>query len=294
MKKPLQLLLGLSLCFTAVYAQPVWKITKDDASIYLGGTIHVLRAKDFPLPPEFDTAFAAATKVYFETDFARVRSPEMQQIVMEQGTFTDGSTLESTLSASAWEQVKAYASSRALPLEQVSRMKPWFLSLMMAVIEMQKLGISQEGVDAHYFDRLAREGKTAGELESFEDQVKFITTMGAGHESEMLQQSIEDLNELPALLESMIQTWRQGDMTKLDRVMLEDMRTKHPKIYESLLVERNRNWMPRIEALFRTPEVEFVLVGAAHLAGRDGLLAQLKARGYAIEQLKAPVAAAQN
>ncbi len=56
-------------------------------------------------------------------------------------------------------------------------------------------------------------------------------------------------------------------------------------MYQRLLVERNKNWMPKIEALFTRRGRALVVVGAAHLVGPDGLLAMLRSKGYIVEQL---------
>ena len=58
-----------------------------------------------------------------------------------------------------------------------------------------------------------------------------------------------------------------------------------PDIYQSLLVDRNNNWLPQIEAMFDSKDTEFVLVGALHLVGKDGLLQRLEAAGYKVTQL---------
>jgi uncharacterized protein YbaP (TraB family) len=69
------------------------------------------------------------------------------------------------------------------------------------------------------------------------------------------------------------------------------MQRDYPRIYQSLLVERNNNWMPRIKKLLQHPEPKLILVGALHLAGPDGLLAILAGNGYQLEQLSIQPAA---
>jgi uncharacterized protein YbaP (TraB family) len=265
----------------------VWKITKGGATVYLGGTCHVLRASDFPLPTEFDVAFDASSKLFFETDLARLQSAEMQEIVMKRGFFTDGTTLKSVLTPEAWAQVSGYATRAGLPLAQVMRMRPWFFTVMITMLELQKIGVSAEGVDAHYFKKAAVAGKATGELESFEDHVNFLVNLGAGHESEMISNSITELEELPEQIGKLLAAWKSGDLPQLDEHLLKEMREKYPAIFQALLVDRNRNWQPTIERLFTTPETEFVLVGAGHLAGAEGLIAVLKQNGYTVQQLQA-------
>ena len=73
-------------------------------------------------------------------------------------------------------------------------------------------------------------------------------------------------------------------MTRV-RYGVESARVGQRTDYDRLLIERNRTWLPKIEALFARPRPAFVVVGAAHLVGPDGLLQMLKAKGYKVEQL---------
>lgn len=277
------------LCANAARAQTsVWKVTRNGKTLYVGGTLHLLREADFPLPPEFDTAFAASAKLVFETDISRVQSPEMAGIIAAEGMFADGSTLDRVVTPKAWKAVQDYCAKSGAPLDQMKAMKPWLFTMMIAVLELQKIGVSTGGVDLHYFNRAASSGKTTGELETFERHLRYLTSLGAGKESEMIEKSIEDLEELPTMIDRIIAAWRKGDQKQIDEFLLADMRKKYPGIYKSLLTSRNAEWAPKIDALLNTPEVEFILVGAGHLPGADGLFALLKARGCKIEQLKTP------
>ena len=81
----------------------------------------------------------------------------------------------------------------------------------------------------------------------------------------------------------LIEAWRAGDVATVERIVLKDLQ-QETQLYQRLLVERNKNWMPKLEALFSRKRPAFVVVGAAHIVGPDGLLTMLKARGYTLEQ----------
>lgn len=281
-------LLGLCVATSSLPAQSsVWKATRGSSTFYLGGTCHVLRNQDLPLPAEFDQAFAASSTLYFETDVGRLQSPETQQRVLTEGMFQDGRSLEQVLTPAAWKAARAYGAKAGLPIGQMSMMKPWLLTVMMAVLELQKLGVTMEGVDLRYYKMATEAGKKTGALESYERHLAFLTNMGAGHESEMVTKSIEDLDAMPAMINQLLTAWKTGDLTKIEELMLREMRAKYPAIYQELVVSRNNAWLPEIEALAKTPEVEFILAGAAHMAGKDGLIAKLRAKGFTITQLNA-------
>lgn len=292
MKLLLRSLLAATALTSSLVAQTsVWKVTRGDSVLYLGGTCHVLRPSDLPLPAEFDQAYAAAKTVVFETDLARAQSAEMQQIVMQRGMFTDGTTLEQALSPEAWAALKKYCEQRQLPIDQLRPMRPWLLTLMLAVIELQKLGVSQQGVDAIYLQRAKADGKSLGELETFECQVAYLTGMADDRPSELVLNSLHDLGNLAKEFPELLAAWRQGDLATLERIMNRELRAKYPELHRKLLVERNDAWLPVIEKLLASPDVEFVLAGVGHMSGPEGIIARLRQRGCTVEQVTAPPAA---
>lgn len=263
----------------------VWKVTKGDSTLYLGGTCHILRAGDLPLPAEFDQAYAGSQTIVFETDITRGSSPEMQSIIAARGMFGDGTTLDQVVSPEAWAALGGYAARQQLPLAQLKTMRPWLVTMMLAVIELQKLGVTQQGVDAIYHQRAKADGKTIGELESFERQLDYIVGIGSDRPSELILNTLGDLEELPGKLDDLLSAWRKGDLAALERLMNDEMRAKYPDLHAKLLVERNEAWLPVIEKMFDTPEVEFVLAGAGHMSGPEGIIARLRERGCVVEQV---------
>ena len=87
------------------------------------------------------------------------------------------------------------------------------------------------------------------------------------------------------MMDQMIQAWRTGNDSMLSELFIDEMKNEAPELYDSLLVERNNNWLPLIEAMFQQEGTEFVLVGAAHLVGDDGLLKMLTDKGYEASRL---------
>jgi uncharacterized protein YbaP (TraB family) len=120
-------------------------------------------------------------------------------------------------------------------------------------------------------------------METIEQQMSFFSKIGRGNEDQLIMYTLRDLEEMPKLMDQMKKTWRSGDRAKYRELMLEPFVKDYPQTYQALLVERNNNWMPKIEALFDTPEIELVLVGALHMIGKDGLLQQLEGKGYNVE-----------
>lgn len=287
----LSLLAGCAAVGSLSAQTSVWKVTKGDATLYLGGTCHVLRPSDLPLPAEFDVAYSAAKRVVFETDMARIQSAEMQQIIATRGVFIDGSTLDQALSPEAWAALTKYCMRNQLPLAQLRTMRPWLIAVMLAAIELQKLGVSQEGADAHYFKRAKADAKPVGELETFERQVDYLTGLAGDRPSDLVLNTLTDLDQLDREFPALIAAWRKGDLATLERLMNRELRVKYPDLHRHLIVERNDAWLPVVEKMLGTPEVEFVLAGVGHMPGSEGLVARLRERGCQVEQITAAPAA---
>ncbi|ASP39063.1 TraB/GumN family protein [Bacterioplanes sanyensis] len=269
---------------TSLWAQTfLWQVSKGDQRIWLGGTIHLLKAEDYPLPQEFEHAYSQAQHLVFETDISALGNPQVQQKMAQRMLLQPGQSLPALLNNDARQALIRYVEKNGLSMDQLRDFSPQWVALLITVGELNRLGMNQEGVDA-YFDRLAREhGKTIGELESVGEQIEFIATMAEGRESELILQTIADTALLAQQMDGLRDAWRQGDRATLSRLGLDPMRSDYPKVYDSLIVKRNNNWLPKIERLFHQQPNALVLVGALHLVGPDGLLQQLQQKGYHIE-----------
>lgn len=264
----------------------VWKISKDQAELYIGGTIHVLSRQDYPLPQEFDQAYRKADIVVLETDLVAMAQPQTQRHMLSRMMYRDGRSLRDELAPSTYRKLVEYVAKTALSLDVLTQFKPAMAALTLTMAELQRLDMADAGVD-NYFNNLAlRDGKRLEGLETVEQQIDLIANMGKGHEDAMILSTLDELRQLPELINGMKQAWRSGDMRTLEKLAIDPMRLEFPALYQSLLVSRNNRWLPKIEALLATPEKEFVLVGALHLAAKEGVIEQLQRRGYRVEQLQ--------
>ena len=284
MLKTIPLLLAL-LPALLLAESSVWKVSKGKQSLYIGGTCHVLRASDYPLPAEFDLAYAAADTLVFEIDPAAAQDPAFGMQLLAKASYTDGRSLKSVLSAEVYSALAAQSKKSGLPIEVLNGIKPGIVMMMLTMQELTKAGVSQEGVDMHYHARGLKDDKQVQSLETPEFQIDLITSMGEGMEDELVLYGLEDLSHLQALFNELIGSWRTGDLAKIEELFIADM-ADYPELYSKILVDRNRRWIPQIEAWMKTPDIEFVLVGVAHAASDDGVLKLLEARGYTVDQVK--------
>lgn len=263
----------------------LFEITKGDQKLYLGGTIHLLRNSDFPLPDEFEQAYEHSQKLVLETDLQKASAPEYGQKMAQAMMYTDGNNLSKVLSPDVWKDLQAYSDQHQFPIGQMMIFKPMFVSLMLTVTEAQKMGLGQ-GVDA-YFDRKARlSNKPVGELESGDELIASMKKIADTDPDLVISTTLRDVKKIGSMVDIMVSYWRTGNIKKLDKELAAPMRKETPEVYKVLVVERNQQWMPRITDMLNTPDVELVLVGSLHLSGDDGLLAQLKKQGYKVKPYK--------
>ena len=278
--------LFLSLLFTiGIQASSVWKVSNDQHHIYLGGTIHVLTPKDYPLPKEFDVAFEASEKIIFETDMETASSPEFAQKMMNKLMYNDGTTINKVLNPDTYKALAIHLSSRQIPMQAFASHKPSLLSISLSFIELQAMGYTQEGVDMFYSNKAKAQGKQFGWLETPDEQLSFIEKMGEDDPNAMIEYTLKDITKMPEMFGKLHSSWLKGDMKAMAAVGITPFIADYPEIYQDLLVTRNNNWLPKIVEMLGDKTTEFVLVGALHLAGPDSVIAMLKAKGYKIEKL---------
>lgn len=278
------LLLSTAVLFSTVAQAEttLFEVSKGDQRILLGGTIHLLHPDDFPLPEAFDAAYREADSLYLETDLAAIQTPKFGQQMMQAMMYPPGKTLNTELSPEVWQALEHYSQKHQFPVQQFMGFDPAFVGMVMTLMLAQQSGI-QDGVDAHFFSKAQRDGLPLGELETAEQVLAYMKAL-TGHDGDaIIEATLHDLERFDELMDDMVDAWRAGDLDKLDREMGQPMREQAPEMYQTLLIERNNDWLPVLKSLFEREGTELVLVGSLHLAGQDGLLSELEQQGYTVE-----------
>ena len=270
-------------CSRALAGSPVWKVSKGKNKVYLGGTIHVLTESDFPLPRVFDRAYKKADTLVFETDIGKTAAPEFSQQVMTAMTYPGQTTLQSKLSAKTFADLTAFSKERGIEVEALNKFKPGMVMVVLTLAEGARAGVVAAGVDEHYYARGKQENKPMLFLEDPMAQINLLSNIGLGKEDEMIAYVLKDVGSLNDLLPMMKKAWRTGNNNKLFDATLAPLKDEHPDLYTTIMVDRNLAWLPVIEKMLSTPETEFILVGAAHLIGDQGLIRQLKQIGCRVK-----------
>lgn len=283
MKKYLFVILLLTVSLLNSFAQTsIWKISKNNSTLYLGGSVHVLSADDYPLPKEFDAVFYRADKVIFETDISKLKDPQTVQSMRVKGMYTGNKTLKDVLSKEVYKKLKHELSKLSLRINKLKKFKPSVVITTMQLVKLKKSGVSSEkGVDQYYYSKSKEENKELSFLETINEQIDIITSLGEGNENKYVKNSLENFDKIG--ISGTVSDWKDGTSKVMMRE-INEMRDNFPEMYNSLLVQRNNNWIPKIENCLNDNKIEFIIAGNLHLHGPDGLLKILEDKGYQVEQ----------
>jgi uncharacterized protein YbaP (TraB family) len=264
----------------------IWRVAKGERTIaFLVGSVHVLTKDAYPLPPVFDDVFAQSATLVEEVDLGAGGDVSSMLPMAAGAVFTDGQTLRTVLDPATFKQVEAKAGAAQLPLALVERMKPWLVSVLLVVPELTRAGFDPaHGLDRHYYDRARAAGRPVRGLETAAYQVDRLNGLPLPVQVEMLKATLDDVDAQVASVETIVTAWRTGDLATLDELLLQSFR-ESPDLYQRLLVERNRNWVPLIAQCAAEPTPCLVVVGGAHLLGGEGVVALLAAAGFTLEQM---------
>ena len=263
----------------------IWKASRGQSVVYLVGSVHLLSKDYYPLSPALDKAFKECDLLVEELHLGQMAQVESQMTILMRGMLPAGQTLDKVVSPATFKLVSERVKSLGLPIEPLTRFKPWALALTLLGLEWQAAGFDAElGLDKHFFDQAVAAGKEVQGLETIEFQISRFDEMTMEEQDRMLASTLRELETEKAAVTTLADAWKAGDAATVEKIVLQELR-KEPGMYRRLLVDRNKDWIPKIEALFSRKGRSFVVVGAAHLVGPDGVLALLKAKGYKIEQL---------
>jgi len=279
------LALGLLGSLSSQAASPVWAIRGAHNTVYLAGSIHLLRGTDAALPPAFGRAYAGAARLVMEIDLGKLDSEELASSMLQHGMLPEGSTLRDVIGAARYRRVSAAAAQLGVPAAQLERETPWMAALMLTELEYLRLGFDPEqGVEQQLLRRALGDHKPTSGLESLADELAVFEALSPAEQARFLDMVVDDLDDAGSDTDAVLAAWRQGDAARLAALLAREYRS-FPALYRALVTERNRHWLPEIELLLRGEEDCLVVVGALHLVGAGGLLEELRQDGFAPQQL---------
>jgi len=296
MKRLLALWLGCFLC--AVAAVPMWaaaassngaglvyQVEGPNGRFYLAGSMHLLHAERASLPAPLERAYRNSASIVMEIDTDDGDAQDAGARLLEAAQLAPDTSLQALLGEARWNTVRTALAEAGFDAERASRFEPWGLALLLTQAGFARQGYtSAAGVEQQWTERARRDGKPISGLETAAMQIALLDGLDMNVQRQMLDLTLEEVQEMPQMLDELEDAWRAGDRQRLEALLLEGYR-QMPELYTALLVERNRRWVSQIRAWPTTSPPRLVLVGALHLVGEQGLPALLQRAGYTVERL---------
>ena len=263
----------------------LWKIKGDHNTMYLLGSIHVLSKQAYPLKPALERAFADSNQLVFEIDLTRFTPESFRHEFKRTAIYPPGQSLSKKLSPGTIELLRSVLPAYGLTLNQVERFKPWFLAEWLSSRTLEKAGFSEQlGVDLYFYHKAKAAGKPVLGLETLRDQAQIFDRFNDEENELYLVSTISGLPAYAVMVSRLVDAWKDGNVRVLDQLLNQDKRSD-PATHDVLFSKRNSKWVPEIERFAHQSGNYLIIVGAGHLVGDDGVVAQLKQAGYAVQQL---------
>jgi len=279
------LLVGLQVSKAESSSGFLWEVSNDQQRVYLLGSIHFANASFYPLRDEINTAFAQADSLAVEVDIGALDPAAMQQMLLHKGAYQDGTTIKDHISAETYRLLTQYLERHGLPVELFDRYKPGMLVMTLSSMELMRLGLSPtQGIDNHFLNR-ARGVKPIETLETLEQQLDLM--IDNDHGEQQLRQTLEEFANYPELLEKLTTIWQQGDTEQLAELLIHKPLRDYPQsrpIFEKLFIQRNHQMTEKIMAYLASGNTYFVVVGAGHMVGEEGIIELLRGAGFSVQR----------
>lgn len=256
----------------------MWVVKDDDTTIYLFGTFHVGDGKVEWFNDEVKTAFDQSREVVLELvppEDPKTMAPLIEKYAMDQS----GKTLTEKLSPAGRAKLAKLLGAMGAPATALDKLTPMFAAMNLVMLPYQALGMTPaHGTETKLVGAAKSAGKTLGELEGIETQLKMLGRIPEAAQLAALEELLAKFDEAPATIKRMVEYWNGGNAEGFATLMKE-MQGSTPEIYKVMMTERNVRWAEWIDTRLDRPGTVFIGVGTAHLAGADSVQALLATRG---------------
>jgi uncharacterized protein len=262
----------------------LWELHGKHNTVYILGSIHVLRPSDYPLAPVVQSAYSSANTIFMEIDLGEMDSQQMQHELLASAQLPPGKTLAGVMGKPRYDRAAALAHEVGIDLAAFDAFAPWFVAEAISQLQLAQLGFGPEsGVEMYFLGRARSDAKSVAGLETVHDQIAIFDAMSLDAQAEYLLASLGEARDLPKDVDAMVHAWQHGDSAWFDNQLKSEF-GRDPKLYDSFLVTRNRKWVPKIEALLNDDKNYLVIVGNAHLVGAGSVIELLKKDGIGATQ----------
>jgi len=262
----------------------LWAVTGAHNTLYLLGSVHLMKPDAYPLPAVMEAAFATSAVLVTEVDLATMAAPDVQQRFLSRGQLPPGTSLKDLVSPVLYAKSAATLESMGVSIGSMAAFKPWLLAITMPVIKLQSMGYDPaHGLDS-YFDAKARQASIpVRALETADFQLNLFDSLPNDVQEALLAHTVDEVATIEDDIESLMQAWTTGDEAVILNLLVTDF-ADFPRLKQTLLTDRNVAWTAAFEQYLQEERDVVAVVGVAHLIGPEGVVALLRQRGYTVRQ----------
>lgn len=264
----------------------LWALEGEHNTVYLLGSIHVLRPADGGLTPAAESAYLDAERLLMEIDLDAPGLGDalsLAQAMQSAALLPEGQSLRGVLGAD-YERMAADARRHGVDLAPFDRFAPWFVATLLIQQSLQESGFDPRlGIDQQLAGRASEDRKPIDGLEAPAEQFAIFARLTPAQQRAFLSATLAELDDAADDADALLDAWRRGDEAELARLLVE-AQAQSPELYGPLTADRNRAWVDDLEALLDDREDYLVVVGALHLVGPQNVVELLRARGHRVER----------
>jgi len=280
----LLLLLGLAQTSLGCAHSTFWTVRGTHNTVYLLGSVHVLKPEDSALPAEVQLAYTQAKTLVLEVNLNELNAASMLAASMQYASLPEHQTLEGVLGPELYRDFVKHANSLGVDPEVLGSFQPWFAALMLDEAQMSKLGFAAaSGVDEQLAARARSDNKEVLGLETVDDQFSIFSQLSLDEQRRYMRFSLTSLDSAAADIDATIAAWHQGDTRMLEKLLTDDFKD-FPDLRRRLTIDRNRQWLAKILPMLNDNHDYLIVVGALHLVGSGGLIDLLQKQGWQVTQ----------
>lgn len=278
----------------------LWQVKSPTSQVYIFGSVHVGTKDMYPLAKPVMDAFNESKKVVLEVKLDEV-SPD--ELLAKSGLNPKGVKLTDLLSKDTTETLKLYLAKHKLPLDQLQTFRPWAIMSFIDTIEYAKLGFQYElGVEKYFENLMHSQKKDMIGLETAQEQIDAISGGNdlsrkiescnctvQEYQDLLLRETLNSTKKSEVMVSQLFKFWNNGQADKLYDLCAKDILTNEKigqTVVDALFTKRNIKMADGIAELLKTQEKYFVLVGAGHIGGKQGIVQLLKDKGLTVEQVR--------
>lgn len=267
----------------------LWEVSSDTNTVYILGSVHVAKADIYPLAEAIENAYALSEYLVVEIDINAISDLEMTALLLEKGMYPTSESLQDNISDDLYSRLYdrlSESDSTGLLLSSVNLFEPWVVATLISDLDYVALGYEVEyGIETYFLDKAEADGKDILELESAEFQLDIFDSMSYEIQIALLEDTVDN----PVTedeMEAMFEAWSTGDAAKMEQMAFEGIEEDEDYREFLSIINDDRNFLmlEKIEQYLQDDETYFVVVGAAHLVGENGLINLLDNKGYTVEQ----------